>query len=453
MILGILASGDKCSLPWQDAPVFFCNHWPHSVGKPVQSGLTNGRGLPGVFCSSNFIQKRHVVSVSMNQAASENSLHASVSLAMELIRCPSIAPEDGGAQSILKNRLERACFGVEQIERAGVQSLYAESGNQGPLMLFAVHSDVVPPGDVCDWTSLPFQPEIRHGLLFGRGAADMKGPLSCAVVAAEKFVQEHPDMPMRIGFIVAGDEEPANNHGTTDVLQWLHSQGKKVDYCVVTEPTSAERFGDTIKVGRRGSINGHLTIHGLQGHAAYPQHAVNPVHRSLWVLHTLAERNWDEGDAHFPPAGFQITNVSAGTGANNVIPGRFNVSFNIRHGPSLTVEKVESLVKDAMGMAGLSYELAAKSDAIPFLTEEGPFTELCSKAIEEVSGLRPDPATGGGTSDARFIAPHCPHLVEFGLVGKTSHQVDEHVAVTEMEQLSEVYGRMLRKLAGYVEGQ
>ena len=218
----------------------------------------------GYFTVANLTQKRHVGIVLMSQAASKNSLHASVSLAMELIRCPSIAPEDGGAQSILRNRLEGAGFDVEQIERAGVQSLYAESGNRGPLMLFAVHSDVVPPGDVCDWTSLPFQPEIRHGQLFGRGAADMKGPLACAVVAAEKFVQEHPNMPLRVGFIVAGDEEPANNHGTTDVLEWLHSQGKQVDYCVVTEPTSAERFGDTVKVGRRGSINTLKLTQALQ---------------------------------------------------------------------------------------------------------------------------------------------------------------------------------------------
>lgn len=384
----------------------------------------------------------------MTTSNQDHAKHPAVSLAKQLIACPSIAPEDAGVSQVIGDRLAKAGFEVTLIEQNGVKSLWGCAGNQGPLIVFGVHSDVVPPGDVCDWSSLPFQPEIREGSLYGRGAADMKGPLACALVAAERYLASSPANSLRIGFIVAGDEEPANNHGTNDVLEYLSRLGLQIDYCLVTEPTSLSQFGDTIKVGRRGSINGHLTVHGRQGHAAYPQYAINPVHRALWALHTLTEREWDGASEWFPATGFQITNVSAGTGANNVIPGKLNVSFNLRHGPGLSVSKVEAIVAQAMALAGLQFDLECRSDAEPFLTQGGGFTDLCCEAIRDVSGILPERSTAGGTSDARFIAPHCANLVEFGLVGSSSHHVDEHVSIREMALLTEVYETILQRLSG-----
>lgn len=380
--------------------------------------------------------------------------HPSIQLASQLIACPSISPEDAGAQRILRNRLTSCGFKVKSLDVDGVTNTWAEHGEKGPLFVFGVHADVVPSGDVSDWTSPPFEPTIRDGFLYGRGAADMKGPLAASVIAVENFIKKHRgNSPMRVGFIITGDEEPVNNHGTQDVLDWLASEGKTIDYCIVTEPTSSSTFGDTVKVGRRGSINGFLTIHGKQGHAAYPELALNPVHRGLWVLHTLAERLWDPGDAHFPAAGFQITNVKAGTGAANVIPGKFEVQFNIRHGTGLTVEAVDKLVSEALSQAGLSFDLKCASDALPFMTRQGRLADICCEVIQEYAGIQPARATGGGTSDARFIAPHCGELIEFGLVGGTSHHVDEHVSAEDLIRLTDVYERVLDRLSVSIEGE
>ncbi len=375
-------------------------------------------------------------------------MHPATQLAMDLIRCPSIAPADAGAQKLLRERLLKLGFKVFPVDQDGVLNTWACLGTEGPLMVFAVHADVVPSGDPKDWISPPFEPEIRDGRLYGRGAADMKGPLAAAVVAAEQFIAtSESQLPFRLGFIIAGDEEPVNNHGTQDVLNYLQQEETTIDYCLVTEPTSLSRFGDTIKVGRRGSINGFLTIHGIQGHSAYPELASNPVHSSLWALHTLTERLWDPGDEHFPAAGFQITNVSAGTGAANVIPGKFNVQFNLRHGPGLSLAQVEKMVRDSLDRAGLRYDLRCVSDALPFKTKQGVWTEICRDVVKKVSGVEPHLSTGGGTSDARFIAPYCEELVEFGLVGDTSHHVDENIVVSDLVQLTRVYEQILYQLA------
>ncbi|MBT5928398.1 MAG: succinyl-diaminopimelate desuccinylase [Verrucomicrobia bacterium] len=383
----------------------------------------------------------------MRSEKNDTSLHPATLLAMDLIRCPSIAPADAGTQLLLRKRLEDHGFEVTAVDVDGVLNTWACMGNDGPLMVFAVHADVVPSGDVNDWTSPPFEPELRDGKLYGRGAADMKGPLSAAVVAVEQFLAKQEKLlPFRIGFIIAGDEEPVNNHGTQDVLNHLKQEGTPIDYCIVTEPTSLANFGDTIKVGRRGSINGFLTIQGIQGHAAYPELALNPVHQSLWALHALKDRLWDAGDEHFPAAGFQITNVNAGTGAANVIPGKFHVQFNIRHGPGLTLEAVEALVKESLDRADLRYDLKCVSDALPFRTNQGIGTQICKEVVQEISGFEPHLSTGGGTSDARFIAPCCRELVEFGLVGDTSHHVDENIIVDDLVRLTQVYERFLDRL-------
>jgi succinyl-diaminopimelate desuccinylase len=372
------------------------------------------------------------------------SNHPVTLLAKDLIRCASIAPSDAGTQLILRERLKKQGFDVTPIDVDGVLNTWACYGTEGPLVVFAVHADVVPSGDVSDWTSPPFEPEIRDGKLYGRGAADMKGPLSAAVIAVEQFLanQEKP-LPLRIGFIIAGDEEPVNNHGTQDVLDYLIKNEIKIDYCVVTEPTSLSKFGDTIKVGRRGSINGFLTILGKQGHSAYPELAENPVHKSLQAIQALTERIWDPGDEHFPAAGFQITNVSAGTGAANVIPGKFKIQFNLRHGPSLSLESVDTTIRHILDQAGLRYDLQCVSDASPFKTKQGMLTQICQEVVREFGEIEPHLSTGGGTSDARFIAPHSGELVEFGLVGDTSHHVDEHIIIDDLVLLTRVYEKML----------
>jgi len=395
-----------------------------------------------------------VLTLPMESSSNRIENHPSIQLASQLIACPSISPDDAGAQRILRNRLAACGFDVRPMDVDGVTNTWAELGGKGPLFVFGVHSDVVPSGDASDWTSPPFEPALRDGFLYGRGAADMKGPLAAAVIAAERFVKKYQgNPPLRIGFIITGDEEPVDNHGTQDVLDWLASEGKSIDYCIVTEPTSAETFGDTVKVGRRGSINGFITIHGKQGHAAYPELASNPVHRGLWVLHTLSERLWDPGDGHFPAAGFQITNIHAGTGAANVIPGKFNVQFNVRHGPGLTLEAVETTVSDMLSQAGLKFDLKCVSDAQPFMTKQGKLADITCEIIHECAGIMPARATGGGTSDARFIAPRCGELVEFGLVGGTSHHVDEHVSALDMARLTDVYEGILDRLSVSIEGQ
>ena len=387
----------------------------------------------------------------MTSEKNNPSNHPATLLAMDLIRCASIAPRDAGAQLILREQLKNQGFDVIPVDIDGVLNTWACHGTEGPLIVFAVHADVVPSGDVNDWSSPPFEPEIREGKLFGRGAADMKGPLSAAVIAVEQFLakQEKP-LPLRIGFIIAGDEEPVNNHGTQDVLDYLKREEIKIDYCVVTEPTSLSKFGDTIKVGRRGSINGFLTILGKQGHSAYPELAMNPVHQSLQAIQALVEQTWDPGDEHFPAAGFQITNVNAGTGAANVIPGKFKIQFNLRHGPGLSLETVDTRVRETLDYAGLKYELKCVSDALPFQTKQGMLTQICQQVVRGFAGIEPHLSTGGGTSDARFIAPHSSELVEFGLVGDTSHHVDEHIIIDDLVLLTRVYEKMLDELLEYL---
>ena len=374
-------------------------------------------------------------------------------LAGEMISCQSVSPSDDGAQAILIGRLERAGFRVEPLCVDDVCSFLAIYGLQGPLVAFSGHSDVVPPGDPAVWSSPPFEPDVREGNLFGRGAIDMKGPLSASVVAAESFASRHSerDLPIRIGFLVAGDEEVMSNHGTKDLLALLANRGDRVDHCIVTESTSQTVLGDMVKVGRRGSLVGQLTVRGIQGHSAYPHLASNPISKALVPLHQLDEKVWGEGYEGFPPTSFQITNIQAGTGAANVIPGDLQVMFNFRFSPEFTSDALQEEVERIFNQFDLEFDIAWSCDAHPFLTQEGLLSGIVSDAIQSVIGLDTEFSTTGGTSDARFIAPTGAEVIEFGTLSKMCHQVDEHVAVSDLQQLSKVYEDILNRFVAHYQ--
>jgi succinyl-diaminopimelate desuccinylase len=372
-------------------------------------------------------------------------------LACELIACQSVSPADDGAQSILIGRLEQAGFKVDPLCIDGVRSFLAIYGQRGPLVAFSGHSDVVPAGDAATWSSPPFEPDVRGGCLFGRGAIDMKGPLSASVVAAESFASRYSekDLPIRIGFLVAGDEEVMSNHGTKDLLALLAERDDRVDHCIVTESTSQSVLGDMVKVGRRGSLVGQLVIRGVQGHSAYPHLASNPISRALEPLRQLDERVWGKGYEGFPPTSFQITNIQGGTGAANVIPGDLQVMFNFRFSPEFTQETLQDEVVKILKEFDLNFEITWSCDAHPFLTQEGVLSGIVSDAIQSILALDTEFSTTGGTSDARFIAPTGAEVIEFGTLSKMCHQVDEHVAVSDLQQLSKIYEDVLDRFVAH----
>ena len=372
--------------------------------------------------------------------------HPAVDLACQLIRCRSIAPADDGAQEIVNARLRNLEFTVHEVIVDGVQSSWALLGDRGPVFAFGAHTDVVPPGPEGEWVSGPFHPEIRNGRLYGRGAADMKGPVAAFVHAIEQFVECEPPKNFRLAVLLAGDEEPLRNHGTTDLLASMRSENCLPDYCVVTEPTSVSQLGDTVKVGRRGSMHGSLVIRGRQGHSAYL--ADNAIHRALPVLDRLARIWLDDGNEDFPPSTFQFTGIESGAGASNVVPGLLTGRFNIRFSNVLGETAIQERIESVLNEAELEYALDWSCDARPFLNPSGSFSQLISRSIRESTGLTPDQSTGGGTSDARFIAPTGAAVVEFGLVGEFSHQVNESVSVSDMIGLTDVYGRILENFRG-----
>ncbi len=368
-------------------------------------------------------------------------------LAAELIRCPSVAPADAGAQARMAPRLAALGFAVHPIMVDGVRSFWALRGTDGPVFAFAGHSDVVPPGDEAQWTAPPFTPEIRDGRLYGRGAADMKGPLAAVIVALERFLAACPAPPFRLLVLIAGDEEPEHNHGTRDLLERLRREGLAPDCCLVPEPVSRTQLGDTLLVGRRGSMHGHLTVRGVQGHSAHPGSARNPIAEALPVLLELSRTQWDEGTDAFPPTSFQWTNLHSGVGAANVTPGVLEAQFNLRFsdapGEAALRERIEAVLRGRL----TDWELRWSCDARPFLSRRGWLTETVSRVVETIAGRKPVPATDGGTSDARFIAPTGAEVVEFGLVGATGHQVDESVSLAELETLTAIYQEILATLA------
>ena len=367
-------------------------------------------------------------------------------LACELVRRPSVTPEDQGCQELIAERLAAIGFTVEPMPFGEVTNLWARRGSEGPLLCLAGHTDVVPAGPLDLWDSDPFDPVIRDGMLHGRGAADMKGSVAAMVTAVESFVAAHPGHPGSIAFLLTSDEEGPAVNGTAKVVERLQQRGEHIDYALVGEPSSREQLGDSIKNGRRGSLSGFLTIHGKQGHVAYPHLAKNPFHAAADALAALCAEVWDQGNAYFPPTSFQIANLNMGTGAENVIPGQLEAQFNLRFSTELDPETIKRRVRAILDQGDFDYELSWRLSGHPFLTTPGELVEAARSAIREVCGLETELSTSGGTSDGRFIAPTGAQVLELGPLNATIHQVDECVAVADLDQLHRIYGRVIEQL-------
>ena len=367
-------------------------------------------------------------------------------LTQALIACPSVTPADAGCQALMAARLAARGFRIETLQFGSVTNLWARRGETGPLLCFAGHTDVVPTGPLEDWRSDPFVPVIRDGVLYGRGAADMKSGLAAMVTATEEFVAAHPGHRGSIAFLITSDEEGPSVDGTKRVVEALKARGETIDWCIVGEPSSDKAVGDTIKIGRRGSLSGRLTVHGVQGHVAYPQLAENPVHTLAPALAELTARVWDAGDAFFQPTTFQISNLNAGTGAPNVIPGELKARFNLRYSPVQTVEGLKKTVEDILTRHGARYTLEWYVSGEPFYTPPGALSEAAVGAITELTGVAPVLSTGGGTSDGRFIAPLGAQVVELGVTNATIHKVNECVRIEEIGSLHRMYRGVLERL-------
>jgi succinyl-diaminopimelate desuccinylase len=367
-------------------------------------------------------------------------------LAKALIQQPSLSPHDYGCQALLCAELEKLGFGIEQLPFGQVSNFWARKGTQAPLLCFAGHTDVVPAGDSKDWLSDPFTPTVRDGKLYGRGAADMKGSLAAMITACQKFLAEHPHHNGSIAFLVTSDEESIAIDGTRRVVEVLEARGEKITWCVVGEPSSTTLTGDVIKNGRRGSLNGMLRVNGQLGHVAYPHLARNPIHAFLPALAELAAIEWDRGNAYFPPTSFQISNIHAGTGANNVIPGSMEVLFNFRFSTEVTAAELQKTTEAIFNKHYRDYQLEWQLSGNPFLTPDGKLVAATRDSVQAVMGISTTLSTAGGTSDGRFIAPTGAEVVEIGPVNATIHKVNEHIEVVELERLSAIYQRMLEKL-------
>lgn len=369
-------------------------------------------------------------------------MSATLELATELIRLPSVTPEDAGCQELLRTRLEALGFVCETMRFGDVTNLWATLGDSGPLFVFAGHTDVVPPGPRQEWHSDPFAPEVRDGKLYGRGAADMKSAVAAMVTAAEDFLAGNI-LKHRLGYLITSDEEGPAVDGTVKVVDELQRRGERIDYCLVGEPSCVERLGDTVKIGRRGSINGLLTVKGLQGHVAYPQQSINPIHEALPALSRLIEEAWDRGNDSFPPTCLQISNIKAGTGADNVIPGALQARFNLRYSTEIDAGRIRQRVTQLLDKGGFDYDIRWHESGRPFLTESGVLGDLVADCIEQELGIVPERSTTGGTSDGRFIAPTGAQVVEFGPCNESIHRVNENVDLEELDALSRIYRRIL----------
>ena len=364
-------------------------------------------------------------------------------LTCDLLRRPSVSPEDLGCLDVIGARLAAAGFRNERLDFGPVANLWSVRGSDGPLLCFAGHTDVVPTGPREDWATDPFEPVVRDGVLYGRGAADMKSGLAAMVTATERYVARHPDHAGRIAYLLTSDEEGPSVDGTRRVVEVLRERGQAIDWCVVGEPASAERLGDTIKIGRRGSLSGRLTVHGVQGHIAYPHLADNPVHGFAPALTELVARHWDAGNEYFQPTTFQVSNIAAGTGAPNVIPGELKVRFNLRFSTEQTVDSLQRAVLGILDRHRVKYTLEWFVSGLPFLTRPGYLTEVVSQAVEGVTGRRPAFSTSGGTSDGRFISPMGAEVVEVGVPNGTIHKVNECVRLDDVAALTTIYERIL----------
>ena len=369
-----------------------------------------------------------------------------VDLTRDLIARRSVTPADEGCQQLIAARLGEIGFVIELMPFGSVTNLWARRGRSGPVFCFAGHTDVVPTGPLEEWRSDPFVPAVRDGVLYGRGAADMKSGLAAMVTATEEFVATHPAHSGSIAFLITSDEEGPSVDGTRRVAELLHSRGEHIDWCVVGEPSSEVSVGDTIKVGRRGSLSGRLTVHGVQGHIAYPQLAENPVHTLAPALAELVSRKWDEGTEHFQPTSFQVSNLNAGPGAPNIIPGELKARFNLRYSPVQTLSKLRTTVEEILRRHGVRYTLEWYVSGEPFYTAPGALSDAVAAAVAEVTGVQPKLSTGGGTSDGRFIAPLGAQVVELGVVNASIHKVNEHVRLTDIDALHRMYFNVLRRL-------
>jgi succinyl-diaminopimelate desuccinylase len=371
---------------------------------------------------------------------------SALALTEELIRRPSVSPEDHGCLQLIGQRLEALGFRVERMPFGPVENLWARRGDGRPVLCFAGHTDVVPTGPREEWHSDPFEPVIRDGILYGRGAADMKSGLAAMVTAAERFVAAHADHKGTLAFLLTSDEEGPSVDGTRRVVEILEARGEKIDWCLVGEPSSTDALGDTIKIGRRGSLSGKLTVHGVQGHVAYPHLADNPVHAVSPAIAELAARTWDKGNDYFQPTSFQVSNISAGTGAPNVIPGELKARFNIRFSTEQNVEKLQQTITEILNRHKVNYTLEWFVSGLPFFTAPERLSEAVVQAIRETTGRKPELSTTGGTSDGRFIAPTGAQVVELGVINATIHKVNEHVRVADIATLSKTYERVMELL-------
>jgi len=367
-------------------------------------------------------------------------------LCCELIRRPSVTPEDGGCQELMMRRLAAIGFDCTPLPFGEVRNFWAERGREGPLLVFAGHTDVVPTGPEESWHSPPFEPTLLQETLYGRGTADMKASLAAMVVACEEFVSAHPDHGGRIGFLITSDEEGPAVDGTVRVMEYLQQRGQQIDWCLVGEPSSSQALGDTIKNGRRGSLNATLTFRGIQGHIAYPQLADNPIHRAAPALQALVSEKWDEGNSFFPPTSMQISNINGGTGATNVIPGALEVLFNFRFSTEVTDVDLRQRTEDILDAHQLDYEIHWSLSGQPFLTPGGDLIDAAVASIREVTGIDTELSTAGGTSDGRFIAPTGAQVVELGPVNATIHKLNEEVHIPDLPRLTAIYRGILERL-------
>lgn len=369
-------------------------------------------------------------------------MSATLKLAQQLIQCPSETPDDAGCQQIIAQRLAALGFTIETLQYEDVTNLWATLGESGPLFVFAGHTDVVPTGPQEQWQYPPFSATVADGYLHGRGAADMKGSLAAMVAAVEGFLDE-AQLNGRIGFLITSDEEGVAINGTQRVMKELANRNIAIDYCLVGEPSSSEKLGDTVKIGRRGSLGAKLSVQGIQGHVAYPQLALNPIHKVLPTLAELTNSTWDTGNDSFPATSFQISNINAGTGATNVIPAHIEIDFNFRFSTELNAAAIQSRVTTLLDNAELDYKIEWNLSGEPFLTDSGKLIEAVAAGIKQHTGLDTHRSTAGGTSDGRFIAPTGSEVVELGPCNATIHQIDEKVTVTELDALAEVYQSVL----------
>ncbi|KXJ43555.1 MAG: succinyl-diaminopimelate desuccinylase [Cycloclasticus sp. Phe_18] len=373
-------------------------------------------------------------------------MSTTLELTQALLKKISLTPDDAGCMDLMAEYLQQRGFVIEWMNFGDTKNMWARRGTTAPVFAFAGHTDIVPTGPVDEWDSPPFEPTIKAGHIYGRGAADMKGSLAAMLTACDGFITQYDNHAGSIAFLITSDEEGPATNGTVKVMEALDARGEKIDYCIVGEPTSHKSFGDMVRVGRRGSINGYLTLNGKQGHVAYPELVENPIHAFAPILSIITTERWDEGNDYFPPTSFQISNINAGTGVENVVPGELKLVFNLRFSSELTPEIIKSRITHIIDQQSDNYELVWKLSGLPFITERGELTNAVEKALLDVTGKTPILSTGGGTSDGRFIAPYGTQVIELGPINETIHKINECVSIADLDALSLTYKKILSNI-------